>query len=189
MAELESVKQSLDSWREVAVILYSVITWEQDWYPGLTAGIVTVMFLTVHWLGPSIITLVSVIGMVITLLDYLVPMISDMVIPRSSWDEAKNKRLETVAKFIINCSQLVSSVCSKYRGARTSAPVYHAAITTVTLLVTAFIGSLVSGAVLAYLVLMVTLMLPGLHSRGLLADYCGSVVGYVEEMVKGKKRE
>ena len=29
MAELESVKQSLDSWREVAVILYSVITWEQ----------------------------------------------------------------------------------------------------------------------------------------------------------------
>ena len=55
------------------------------------------------------------------------------------------------------------SVCSKYRGARTSAPVYHAAVTTVTLLVTAFIGSLVSGAVLAYLVLMVTLMLPGLH--------------------------
>jgi len=189
MAELESVKQSLDSWREVAVILYSVITWEQDWYPGLTAGIVTVMFLTVHWLGPSIITLVSVIGLVITLLDYLVPMISDMVIPRSSWDEAKNKRLETVAKFIIKCSQLVSSVCSKYRGARTSAPVYHAAVTTVTLLVTAFIGSLVSGAVLAYLVLMVTLMLPGLHSRGLLADYCGSVVGYVEEMIKGKKRE
>ena len=40
------------------------------------------MFLTVHWLGPSIITLVSVIGLVITLLDYLVPMISDMVIPR-----------------------------------------------------------------------------------------------------------
>ena len=46
-----------------------------------------------------------------------------------------------------------------------------------------------SGAVLSYLVLMVTLMLPGLHSRGLLADYCGSLVSYVEEMVKGKKRE
>ena len=104
MAELESIKQSLDSWREVAVILYSVITWEQvskcltghiicqtyviflfslqDWYPGLTAGIVTVMFLMVHWLAPSLITLVSVIGLVITLLDYLVPMISDMVFPR-----------------------------------------------------------------------------------------------------------
>ena len=29
MAEIENIKQSLDSWREVAVILYSVITWEQ----------------------------------------------------------------------------------------------------------------------------------------------------------------
>ena len=73
-------------------------------------------------------------------------------------------------------------MCNKYRGARTSAPIYHAAITTVSLLFTgnerlmfyvliinfinfivAFIGSLVSGAVLSYLVLMVTLMLPGLH--------------------------
>jgi len=189
MAELESIKQSLDSWREVAVILYSVITWEQDWYPGLTAGIVTVIFLMVYWLAPSIITLVSVIGLVITLLDYLVPMISDMVIPRSSWNEAKDKKLDNVAKFVINCNKIFSSVCTKYRGARTTAPVYHAAITTVTLLVTAFIGSLVSGAVLSYLVIMVTLMLPGLHSRGLLADYCGSLVGYVEEMVKGKKRE
>jgi len=189
MAEIENIKQSLDSWREVAVILYSVITWEQDWYPGLTAGVVTVIYLLIHWLSPSLITLVSIIGLVITLLDYLVPMISDMVLPRSNWDEVKNKKLDTVAKFIINCSQLVSSVCNKYRGARTSAPIYHAAITTVSLLFTAFIGSLVSGAVLSYLVLMVTLMLPGLHSRGLLAEYCGSVVGYVEELVKGKKRE
>ena len=54
----------------------------QDWYPGLTAGVVTVIYLLIHWLSPSLITLVSIIGLVITLLDYLVPMISDMVLPR-----------------------------------------------------------------------------------------------------------
>ena len=42
----------------------------------------TVIFLMVYWLTPSIITLLSVTGLVITLLDYLVPMISDMVFPR-----------------------------------------------------------------------------------------------------------
>ena len=29
MADLDTMKQRLDSWREVAVLLYSVITWEQ----------------------------------------------------------------------------------------------------------------------------------------------------------------
>ena len=86
-------------------------------------------------------------------------------------------------------SQLVASTCAKYREARTQAPVYHVAITSVTLLTTgkifffhlkyfplleifshnshfvslAFLGTMVSGIWLSYLVLMLALMLPGLH--------------------------
>ena len=54
---------------------------------------------------------------------------------------------------------------------------------------TALVGSMVSGLVLSFILLMAALMLPGLHSRGLIAQYCGFLVNFVEEKVKGKKRE
>ena len=63
------------------------------------------------------------------------------------------------------------------------------ALTTVSLLVTALVGSMFSGLVLSFIILMLALMLPGLHSRGLIAQYCGFLVNFVEEKVKGKKRE
>jgi len=189
MADLDTMKQRLDSWREVAVLLYSVITWEQDLYPAVTAGLVTAGYVLVYWLSPSLVTLASCLCLVATLLDYLVPLLADMIIPRTSWTEAKDKKLEVVARFLVTMSQLVASTCAKYREARTQAPVYHVAITSITLLTTAFLGTMVSGIWLSYLVLMLALMLPGLHSRGLLAEYCGSLVTYAEEMVKGKKRE
>ena len=55
---------------------------------------------------------------------------------RTSWTEAKDKKLEVVARFLVTMSQLVASTCAKYREARTQAPVYHVAITSVTLLTT-----------------------------------------------------
>ena len=55
----------------------------QDLYPAVTAGLVTAGYVLVYWLSPSLVTLASCLCLVATLLDSLVPLLADMIIPRS----------------------------------------------------------------------------------------------------------
>merc|ERR1712112_615868 len=137
----------------------------------------------------SLITVLGLLGLLITLLDYFLPIISDKLVPRDSWDDAKEKKLDNLIRFYLSSSQLTLTMITSFLQYRLTSPLYHFIITSLVLLLTAFLGSMVSGLVLSYLFLMLTLMLPGLHSRGLLALYCGTLVIYLEEKVKGKKRE
>jgi len=188
-AEIEVYRKKLDSIREAAVLVYSVITWEQDWYPAVTAGCLTALYLIVYVSQLSLITVLGLLGLLITLLDYFLPIISDKLVPRDSWDDVKEKKLDNLIRFYLSSSQLTITMITSFLQYRLTSPLYHFIITSLVLLFTAFLGSMVSGLVLSYFFLMLTLMLPGLHSRGLLAQYCGTLVNYLEEKVKGKKRE
>ena len=129
----------------------------------MTAGCLTTVFLIISSTGPSIVTLLSIIGFLITMLDYLVPLITDKIFPRDQWNNNKDKKLETVARFLLNLSLMTRTMLTSYHQAKMSAPFYHFAVTTSTLMVTAFIGSLVSGMMLSYILLMLALMMQGLH--------------------------
>ena len=139
------------------------------------------------WLSPSILTLLSIIGLVITLLDYLGPLLLEKIFSPTQWTGEKEKKLDNVCESVVNISLLVLSCCTSFCSLKTSSPMTHFGVTTTSLLLLAYIGSMVSGMFLSYILWMLTLMLPGLYRRGLLARYCSSIVLKVEEMVKGKK--
>ena len=90
----------------------------QDWYPAVTAGVVTVLYLMVYSLDPSMITLVSLLGLLVTLLDYTVPKVVDKVFPRSGWTEAKERKLERVARTINSSSLFLHNCCNSYQQAK-----------------------------------------------------------------------
>merc|ERR1712098_677634 len=159
-------------------IMDSVLAWDKDWHPAVTAGSLTLTYLILFWLSPSILTLLSIIGLVATLLDYLGPMLIDKIFCSTQWTGEKEKKLDNVCKSVVNTT--LSNL-------KTTSPITHFGVTTTSLLLLAYIGSLVSGMFLSYIVTMLVLMLPGLYRRGLLARYCSSLVLKVEEMVKGKK--
>jgi len=181
------VKSCLESWREVVIIMDSVLAWEKDWYPAVTAGSLTMFYLILFWLSPSMLTLLSTMGLLITMLDYLGPKLMDKLYSSAEWTGEKEKKLDNVCKSVVSTSLLVSTCYTSFSSMRTTSPMTHFSITTCSLLVLAYLGSLVSGVFLSYITLMVVMMLPGLYRRGLLARYCSSMVLKLEEMVKGKK--
>jgi len=181
------VKSCLESWREVALVLDSVLAWEKDWYPAVTAGSLTMVYLILFWLSPSMLTLLSIVGLLFTMLDYLGPKLMDRIFSPSLWTGEKEKKLDNVCKSLVSISLLGSSCCNSFSNLKTNSPMTHFSITASSLLVLAYLGSLVSGMFLSYILTLVALMLPGLYRRGLLAKYCSSLVLKVEEMVKGKK--
>ena len=84
----------------------------------MTAGVVTVVYLVIWSLSPSIITLVSVLGLLVTLLDYLVPLITDKLLPRSGWTQSKERKLESAAMMMININLFFYNCCSSYHQAK-----------------------------------------------------------------------
>ena len=120
-------------------------------------------YLFLFWLSPSMLTLLSTLGLPFTLLDYLGPKLMDKIFSPDHWTGEKEKKLENVCKSMVSLSMLLSSCSTSFSNMRASSPLTHFSVTTISLLVLAYLGSLVSGVFLSYIFLIVVLMLPGLY--------------------------
>lgn len=186
---VRTVRDGVEGWREAVLMADSVLGWDQEWHPAATAGSLTVGFLTVWYLDPSLVTLLASIGLILTLADYLGPKILDLIFKPEMWSNEKERRLEAVCRSLVSLSHLLSSLSSYVSSTRAGSPMIHFAVVTSSLLLTAWLGTLLSGLFMLYTVTMLVVMLPGLHRRGLLEKHCSSAVAKLREMVKGKKLE
>ena len=78
---MSRVKHGLESWREVVLRADSVLGWEQDWYPAVTAGIVAAFYLLIWAWDPTFITFVAFSGLFLAVADYVGPKIINQVSP------------------------------------------------------------------------------------------------------------
>merc|ERR1712127_247944 len=144
---------------------------------------------TVWYLDPTLVTLLSLIGLFLSLADYLGPKILDKIFKPESWTGEKEKRLEGGCQSLVSLSLLLSSLSFSLSSMKHSSPLIHFSVVTVGLLLLAWLGTIFSGLLLLYLSSMLVAMLPGLHRRGLLEKHCSAVISKLREMIKGKKLE
>jgi len=186
---VQTVKSCVEGWREAVLIGDSVMGWEQEWHPAATAGSLTVVFLTVWYMDPSLVTLLAIIGLILTLADYLGPKILNKLLSPDKWTNEKERRLENVCRSLVSLKYLLSSLSSSVSSMRNGSPIMHFSLVTSSLLLLAWLGTVFSGIFLLYVSTLFVTMLPGLHRRGLLEKHCSSAVVKLREMVKGKKLE
>ena len=108
-------------------------------------------------------TLLSVLGLLLTLLDYLTPIVAAKVFPADSWNKDKEKKLDSLCRALVNTGVFLRSCWATYGQAKAGKPALHFGVTVTLLVSSAYLGSLLSGMILSYIVLMVLLMLPGLY--------------------------
>lgn len=171
------------------LIADSVLGWEQEWHPAATAGTLTVGFLTVWYLDPSLMTLLASLGLLLTLADYLGPKILDKLFKPESWTGEKERKLEAVCRSVVSLRRLLESLSSYVASMRAGSPLVHFSVVTSSLFAMAWLGTIVSGLFLLYMSTLFVTMLPGLHRRGLLEKHCAAVVTRLRDVVKGKKLE
>jgi hypothetical protein len=184
-----SLKRSIEGWREIVVLMDSVLSWEKEWYPAVTSGTLSVLFLLIWTQDPNMLTLLSMVGLVATLLDYAVPRIQAKLFPETSWSPEKERKLETICQDLVFMRTGLGRVCERVSGFKESAPLMYLSGVVVTLYLVSYLGALFSGFFLTYILLITVCMLPGLHRRGLLAKYCGGIILKIGEFVKAKKLE
>jgi len=184
-----SVKRRIEGVREIVLVVDSVLSWEKEWYPAVTSGSLSLLFLLVWYKDPSMLTLMSVVGLLITVLDFAIPRLQAKLFPESAWSAEKERKLDQICQelmFTKTGLERISDTVFKYK--RDSPIIYFTSLVFI-LLFLAYVGALFSGFFLAYLCLLTMFMIPGLHRCGFLKKYCATLIMKIGDFVKAKKLE
>jgi len=184
---LSKVKTNLESWREVVIRADSVLGWECDWYPAVTAGLLSASFLFIWYWDPTLLTFIAFLGLMLTLVDYAGPKIINQVFGSDSWNGAKDKKYDQVCGEIVSAIEGVESAFAFCREARSKKPIVHFVATCGSLVVLAWLGNRINNFFLAYVLTMGLVMLPGLIRRGILEKHFAQVGLKFNELLKGKE--
>lgn len=111
--QFNKLKHDLEEYRELILLLSSVLKWEKKFYPGVIFGAITFLFIILWYLNLSLLTLVSIIGLIGILIDYGYPIVSKIVFKPENWTGAQEKAYEEVCNEILAVKLKVCGV-TKY---------------------------------------------------------------------------
>ena len=129
---------------------------------------VTGTFLLVWILNASVLTTLSVIGFILTITDYLAPLLCSNFIDSSKWGDNEEKIYESVCEDIATDIFLVMTVWNQWREMKETKPKLYSFILLTSLLMLAYIGNTINNLFLLYLLTMSLVLLPGLKHHGIL---------------------
>ncbi|XP_066998049.2 ADP-ribosylation factor-like protein 6-interacting protein 1 isoform X2 [Anabrus simplex] len=147
----KEIKRDLEGWREVILPLHSVLLWERKWYPWMLISLTTCGFLLFWYLNPSVLTTISVIGIIITLVDYLVPTLTASLCRPDSWTGLKERKLEEISIGIVDIMQNMSVLLSRFYDLRQSRPTMYFGAVVIFLAALAYLGHDINNLLLTYL--------------------------------------
>ena len=112
------VKHDLEVYRELLLVLNNILKWEQSFYPGIIGGVLTFVFLVLWYLDFSTLTLVALITILVTVVDYGYPLVSKFIFKAESWSGSQEKLYEQVIQDIVDVRLSVCGAVSSFFSCR-----------------------------------------------------------------------
>lgn len=101
--EYNRLKHNLEKWREIILLLNSFLKWEQKYFAGVVAAVITFVFMLIWYLDLSFVTCIGLTGLIVTLFDYFYPKLSKMFFKSENWRGLQEKKFEEVTEEIFQC--------------------------------------------------------------------------------------
>uniref|UniRef100_A0A673UHY9 ADP ribosylation factor like GTPase 6 interacting protein 1 n=1 Tax=Suricata suricatta TaxID=37032 RepID=A0A673UHY9_SURSU len=167
---LASVNLNLEAqpqgWGEVMLMADKVLPWERAWLPPAIMGVVSLVFLTIYSLDPSVLS-VSCFVTFLCFADYLVLIQAPRIFGSNKWATEEQHRFHDI------CSNLVKT---RHRAVgwwkclfilKEEKPKMYFMAMIVSLAATAWVGQQVHNLPLTYLNVTFSLLLPGFSQHGI----------------------
>ena len=103
------LKNALTDWREVVLHTNSLLTWDQEWFPGVIAAIVTAFYMAVWYWDPTLVTFVAFSGLFVTMADFLGPKIINQV----KYIQINQISIQSIDWFAFRCTVLINGPQSR----------------------------------------------------------------------------
>ncbi|CAO1396348.1 unnamed protein product [Diamesa serratosioi] len=141
--------------------------WEQPFYPGVIAGVLTFEFLLLWWLDFSSLTLVALTVLLITVLDFGYPLVSKFIFKPDNWTGTQEKLYENAIQELVDIKSCVCSSIQCFFSTRNEKSTLYLICVTATSIMLAWIGSTFNNLFLLFLTGLCVLMYPGLKEKGI----------------------
>lgn len=182
-------KRKLENWREVLTHLNSVITWEKPYYPGIVAGVVTVIFIMLWYFDPSVLTTLSMFGIIACVLDYVVPILSASFFDSSKWTGARERKYEEICYELVTLFIRVKTIWESARQIKETKPYIYIVTAVGSLIVTAWIGNLINNLFLTYLIVLFGCLLPGIKSHAIVQQNISKAMAMIKGIAGGQSKK
>ena len=178
----KSLKSNLKGWREIFVAASRLLKWEKPYYFGIVIAIVSLVFLTVWYLDPSVITGLSMTMLILCICDFLIPFVAPMVFHEANWNSEKEKEYSNACSALADVRSTVYKTFHGLFQLKDTNPMLYVAAATVSLSTLAWLGNQMHNLMLLYFAVLILASLPGLAHHGILQKGASAVGKF------GKKR-
>ncbi|XP_014782507.1 ADP-ribosylation factor-like protein 6-interacting protein 1 isoform X1 [Octopus bimaculoides] len=185
--ELNELMKDMEGWRAALLRLNGVVDWDRPYHPLVLLAPITIIFLLVWYFEPSFLTTVALLGMSISLIDFLVPLLSSMYGPET-WTVVQEQQFEQICERIMNVRDHATNVKTTLVGLKVEKPKVYFAVTMGVMAFFAWFGSLVNNLILTYLIVGFVVLYPGLRRHQILEKYIQGVVTLLKRLFFGKPK-
>ncbi|KAG8192588.1 hypothetical protein JTE90_015221 [Oedothorax gibbosus] len=183
-------KRRLENWREVLIHLDALMTWDKPFYPGIIAGVVTFVFLMLWYCDPTVLTALSVFGIIACILDYAVPILSASVFDSNKWTGTQERKYEDICHGFIDTYIKIKYMWDSIRQIKESKPYLYFVGVLGALIFTAWIGNLINNLFLTYLIVLFMSLLPGIKNHNIIQENISVVLSMIKGITgQGKKKK
>lgn len=187
--QAKKLRLKLEGWREVVLPLHSVLLWNQPYYPGCIFGAVTTVFVLLWYMEPSLLTTFSLIGMLVSLLDYLVPLLLAQLCSPDKWTSQHERQLHDICLEAVHAWQSVVNACASLKKAKQDKPKAYVVAVLISLLLMAWIGNAFDNLFLTYLIVLFLAMTPGMKHHGIFKKYFSATVLTIRNLIADKMKK
>ncbi|KAK5617392.1 ADP-ribosylation factor-like protein 6-interacting protein 1 [Crenichthys baileyi] len=187
--ETAQLEEQLQGWREVILAGDRVLRWEKPWFPGALIGAITVVFLLIYYLDPSVLTGLSCTVMLLCLADYFVPTLALKVFGSNKWTTEQQQRFHEICNNLVKSERRVIGWWKRLCSLKEEKPKVYFASVISGLLAVAWIGQQVHNLFLTYLIVSFLLLLPGLNQHGVISKYAAMAKREINKLLKQKEKK
>ncbi|KAJ8975279.1 hypothetical protein NQ317_013679 [Molorchus minor] len=185
--QIRKLKLSMETWRDIILRMNGVLLWEKQWHPTAIIGGCTVLFMLIWLFEPNLLTIISLLGLMITIGDFILPSILSSLFKSEIWTPEKQQQYEDICTNIILYKTKLELLISSYYRLRITNSKLYFSITIFGLAFLAWIGGTISNLFLAYLLVLTFLMLPGMVRNGMLNKGSDTLSKIFNDLVENAK--
>jgi hypothetical protein len=182
--DLSKLKCSLEKYRELLLPLKKILEWEQNYYPAILVGVITVIFALVWYLEPSVLSTVCILGIILSVADYAIPTLLSSLFKSADWTVVQERQFDAICARLLNAQQHINDAKNWLRDLKANKPKMYLLLMIGVFSLLAWFGSLIDNLLLTYLFVVSLSLVPGLRKRGILQQ----ITQKVKELHAGKPK-
>jgi len=186
---LGQLKLDLQGYRQLLLPFNKVLEWEESHYPAVLVGSITFVFAIVWFLEPSVLTCFSLTGLILCLIDFVVPTLTQYFFSGAQWTEVEERQYERICRRLLNARTHFGNAFSSLMELKNEKPKFYLVVMMGIFAITAWIGSLIDNLLLTYLLVVFIVLVPGLRKHGVICKMTAQASDIVKNMITGDKKK